>query len=230
MPKQKDLKRLARTRMQKTGESYTAARSQLLKKKSAPANTVVKEADYDRLAGMNDEAVHAKTGCTWKRWVRLLDAVDAASWSHRDIAQYVHDNFEVSGWWAQTVTVGYERIRGLRDVGQRRGGTYDCNRSKTYPVPIATLYKMCNTTRQRSRWLPGVKLTLRKATAEKSLRLLWEDGTPLEMYFTAKGPDKSHVAIQHRKLPSSAELTRKKTYWAERLTALGELLTSTKWR
>jgi hypothetical protein len=37
MPKQKDLKRLARTRMEKTGESYTAARSQLLAKKARAA-------------------------------------------------------------------------------------------------------------------------------------------------------------------------------------------------
>ena len=34
MPKQKDLKRLIRTRMQKTGESYTIARSQVLDKSS----------------------------------------------------------------------------------------------------------------------------------------------------------------------------------------------------
>jgi hypothetical protein len=37
MPTGKDLKRLVRDRMKKTGESYTAARMQLLKKKPVAA-------------------------------------------------------------------------------------------------------------------------------------------------------------------------------------------------
>ncbi len=45
MPKQKDLKRLARSRTQKTGESYTTSRSQLLKKKASPAKTVNRHRD-----------------------------------------------------------------------------------------------------------------------------------------------------------------------------------------
>ena len=39
MPTGKDLKRLVRARMKKTGESYTAARAQLLKKKKTATNT-----------------------------------------------------------------------------------------------------------------------------------------------------------------------------------------------
>jgi hypothetical protein len=35
MPRQKDLKRLVRARMRKTGEAYTAARAQILKKQHA---------------------------------------------------------------------------------------------------------------------------------------------------------------------------------------------------
>src|SRR3954467_11720027 len=39
MPKQKDLKRLVRARMQKTGEAYTAARAQVLRKPRTPRTT-----------------------------------------------------------------------------------------------------------------------------------------------------------------------------------------------
>ena len=46
MPTQKDLKRLVRGRMKKTGESYTAARARLLeKKKTAGDASVVKSLD-----------------------------------------------------------------------------------------------------------------------------------------------------------------------------------------
>ncbi len=59
----KDLKRIIRARMKKTGESHTAARAQVVRKKQRPAdrNTPV---DYAQTAGMSDQAVEAKTGHT----------------------------------------------------------------------------------------------------------------------------------------------------------------------
>ncbi len=70
MPRQKDLKRIVRSRMQKTGESYTAARLQVLKKK---------EPDYAELAGMSEAAISKATGRTWAEWVKTLDAVSAVN-------------------------------------------------------------------------------------------------------------------------------------------------------
>jgi hypothetical protein len=69
MPKQKDLKRIVRSRMQKTGESYTAARHQILNKAKP---------DYAPLAGMSDAAVTKRTGHDWAYWVRTLDASSVA--------------------------------------------------------------------------------------------------------------------------------------------------------
>ena len=219
MPKDKDLKRLARERMQKTGESYTAARSQLVQKKNPLPN------DYAKLAGMSDDSVRAKTGKTWKQWTRELDDLGGTSMEHRAIADHVHENFDVSGWWAQTVTVGYERIRGLREVGQRRGGGYDVNKSKTIAAPVDTLFDAFATDEVRVRWLPDVEIEIRKATRGKSMRITWEDGTPVEAYFTAKGDAKSAVSIQHRKQRTKEDAERLKSYWAERLGALADVLT-----
>jgi hypothetical protein len=107
MPIQKDLKRIVRSRMKKTGESYTAARLQLVKKKHEPLP------DYAALAGQSDEAVSRRTGHTWPEWVRILDAKGAATMEHPAIARMV-SGLGVPDWWSQTVTVGYERIKGLR--------------------------------------------------------------------------------------------------------------------
>ena len=43
------------------------------------------------------------------------------------IAEYVHTKYKVADWWTQTVTVGYERIKGLRARGQP-----DAARMKTF--------------------------------------------------------------------------------------------------
>jgi len=226
MPSNKDFKRLVRGRMQKTGESYSTARSQLLRKKPASAEqpAAPSATDHAKLAGMSNDAVKAKTGRTWAQWVKMLNQVDAATWPHRKIADHVVDETGLDGWWAQTVTVGYERIRGLRDIGQRRGGSYEASKSKTLAVPIGKLYKAFSDKRQRARWLPKVDLTVRTATREKSMRITWSDGTSVEVYFTKKGTAKSQVAVQHRKLPSKAAANESKVFWTDRLGALAELL------
>ena len=232
MTTNKDFKRLVRGRMRKTGESYTAARAVLLRRPaSAPASpspvapvTHPARPDYARLAGMSDAAIKAKTGCDWSRWVAALDYKEAYSWSHREIAEYVHEKFKVPAWWTQTVTVGYERIKGLREIGQRRSGEYEATRSKTVAVPVARLYRAFSDARVRAKWLPGVAVTVRKANPNRSVRMTWSDGTSVEVWLTAKGTGKAQAAVSHRKLTAKEEAVRLKVWWGERLNALAELL------
>ncbi len=222
MPTNKDFKRLARGRMQKTGESYTTARAHLLKQK--PATVAPAPVDYAKLAGRSDATLKANTGCTWERWVKALDHTQAHTWPHRQIAKYVHEEYNLPGWWAQAVTVGYERIKGLRATGQRRDGSFEASKSKTFAVPLARLYGAFHNARMRVRWLPGVALTVRSATRGKSMRITWPDRTSVTFWFTRLGPAKSQVAIQHEKLPDRATAMGVKQYWADRLGALEDVL------
>jgi hypothetical protein len=227
MPTNKDWKRLVRARMQKTGESYTAARAILLQK-SAPRRAVPRARapapDYAALAGMSDAAVKAKTGCPWARWVAALDRVQAHTWSHREIAAWVREKYGVTGWWAQTVTVGYERIKGLRAIGQRRGGSFEANKSRTFAVPVAALFGAWHDERTRARWLGDFGLTVRKATPHRSMRITWHDGSSVELWFTEKGAAKSQVQVAQRKLPDRAAAARAKAFWAQKLDALRDVL------
>lgn len=220
MPKQKDLKRLVRERMRKTGESYTAARAQVVHKQAAVARPPARE--YAAIAGMRDAAVREKTGRDWKGWVRVLDAADAAALSHKEIAKLLREQHGVPSWWSQMVTVGYERIRGLRAKGQRRGGKFDVNKSKTFPVPVATLYKAFGA-RARRKWLGDVDVTVRVAHVDRSMRITWTDGTPLDVNFLSKGASKSSMHLQHREQPTKAAADRVRAFWTERLGALGEV-------
>ena len=227
MPTNKDFKRLVRGRMRKTGEAYTTARVHLLKQKPRPAVSLPPAStDYAKLAGRSDAILKEKTGCTWERWVKSLDREKASTWSHQDIAKHVYEKYQIPGWWAQTVTVGYERIKGLRVIGQRRDGSFEASKSKTFPVPLPRLYGAFHDPRIRARWLPGVELTVRKATPEKSMRITWSDRTSVEVGFSSRGENKSQVALQHVKLADRASATEMKRYWSERLDALHDVLTS----
>jgi uncharacterized protein YndB with AHSA1/START domain len=226
MPAHKDFKRLVRARMRKTGEAYTIARAHLLQKKPR-SRPVPPPVDYAALAGKSDAVLKAKTGCTWERWVKALDHVGAYEWTHRRIAQYVHEKYRVTGWWSQTVTVGYERIKGLRAIGQRLDGTFEASKSKTFAAPLSRLYRAWSDPRARGRWLPGVTLSVRSATRDKSMYLTWPDATSVAVWFTAKPGEKSQVALAHGKLADRATADRMKAYWAERLAALGAMLEGT---
>jgi len=249
MPKNKDLKRLVRGRMQKTGESYTIARLHIVDKNShqvvkapaagasasngvvvktpaAKARTQDSRPNYAAVTRLSDEALKKATGCNWERWVNALDGAKAFQMSHRDIAEYITKKYKTSGWWAQMVTVGYERIHGLREVGQKRSGDYEISKSKTVAVPLQKLYAAFSSARVRARWLAGVKLTVRGATPQKRMRLRWADDTRVEIGFATRGKGKSQVAVQHGKLPTKSDAERMKAFWAERLEALAAALTS----
>lgn len=215
MPKQKDLKRLVRSRMEKTGESYTAARLQLVRKKEP-------EPDFAALAGMSDASVKKQTGHDWSEWVRILDRQNSADKPHREIAAYVA-SLGTPSWWSQMITVGYERIRGLRERGQRRSGTYEASKSRTFNVPLETLYEAFADARSRKKWLTAAA-ELKSSAKNKRLRFAWPDGTSVQVGFFEKGEMKSSVAIQHEKLADRAAADAVKKEWAEHFDRLAEFL------
>ncbi len=233
MPRHKDLKRLVRARMKKTGEAYTAARAQILKKpiskpspRLAAALSAVPKQDYATVAGMSDASIKAKTGCNWERWVNALDKRGAEKMSHREIASMVAKTWKTDGWWAQTVTVGYERIKGLRARGQRRDGSYEATKSRTFEVPVETLFDAWADKSVRDRWLDDTDVKVRTATAPKSIRLGLADGGILAVGFLPKGKTKSSVAVSQNKLPDKETANRLKEYWSEKLDALGDVLSA----
>ena len=222
MTANKDLKRLVRARMKKTGEAYTTARTQVTRK-SGPARSdaiAPSHKEYAALAGMSDAVIKARTGCNWERWVKSLDYQGAAEMTHQEIAEIVRTKYKVADWWTQTVTVGYERIKGLRARGQRRDGSYEATKSRTFNVPVKKLFDAWNDAPTRRKWLDETGVRVRTATSPKSIRLGWHDGAIVALNFAAKGSSKSSVAVQHSKLADKQTADRMKEYWSEKLDRL----------
>ena len=177
----------------------------------------------DKLAGVGDAAVHKATGRGWQAWLEELDAAGAAEWEHKAIARWIGESHpEVSGWWAQMLTVGYEQARGLREVNEKSDG-FSANKSRTFPVPVEELYGAWADEERRVDWIGGVPHAVRTATAPKSMRITWEpDGSSVDVYFTAKEAGKSSVQVQQNKLADNAAVGAAKEFWTsafERLAA-----------
>src|ERR687895_784269 len=149
MTRQRSFKRLVRSRMEKTGESYTAARAVLLAGEEGP-----QAAEQPWLA-TSDEEIRRRTGRGWEKWFDLLDEWGAAERPHREIARHVAGQLGIEPlvWEAQAVTVSYERARGLRAVGQHADG-FRVSVSKTVAVALERLYDAVVDESLRVRWLP----------------------------------------------------------------------------
>src|ERR687896_1889485 len=135
MTRQRSFKRLVRSRMEKTGESYTAARAVLLAGEEEP-----KAAEQPWLA-TSDERIRERTGRGWEEWFDLLDEWGAAERTHRETARWVAERQDAHplAWNVQAVVSSYERTRGLRAPGEQADG-YAITASKTVAAPVERLY------------------------------------------------------------------------------------------
>ncbi|WP_430501573.1 hypothetical protein ACQRWP_08405 [Micromonospora trifolii] len=235
MTTQRSFKARVRARMEKTGESYTTARRHLIKTvepttasiaASPPAPTeptaTAAAAQTERIA---DDLISARTGRGWAEWFALLDAASATEWTHTRIARHLATEHEVPGWWAQTITVGYEQARGLRAPGQRRGGGFEASASRTVAVPALRLFEAFADETARARWLPDVEVRVRTATAPRSFRADWAGGpTRIVVGIDAVGESKARVNVLHEKLTAAEQAAELKVYWRDRLAALKALL------
>ncbi len=222
MTRQKTFKRRVRTRMAKTGESYTAARRMLIPgpKDSPPAAATAQPT-------VSDDSIVRATGRGWEQWFELLDGWGAASRTHTEIARWLTTEQRVGSWWAQSITVSYERARDLRAPGQHAQG-WSITATRTIAVPVALLFSALEDAALRERWLPGADLRLRTATAAKVAHYDWEDGaTRVHVFFDDLAEGKSRLTVQHERLPDAGAAEAMKTFWRERVAALKRLLEAT---
>jgi Domain of unknown function (DUF4287) len=217
MTRQSSFKRLVRNRMEKTGESYTSARASLLA-------AVEPKATDPAVLTMSEEAILRRTGRGWEDWFDMLDEWGGVERKHAEIASWLSEEHGIGGWDAQSVTVSYERARGLREVGETSGG-FAAGASKTVAVPVERLYDAFIDETLRERWLPDGQLSVRTATEAKSIRFDWGDGaTRVNVWFEPKGEAKSTATLSHERLADGDEVERLKSYWRERVASLKEVL------
>lgn len=177
-----------------------------------------------RLAGVGSQAVLRATGRAWDEWIRVLDRAGAQAMPHRDIALLVAQRFSLPGWWSQRVTVGYEQARGMRAPG-RRGDGHMAHASRTVRIDMDKLHTAWSEPLQRSRWLPGAPVEVRRATDGRSMRMTWTAGeSSVDVSFASKGPGWSVVQVEHGRIADEPAASRQKAYWGEALARLKTLL------
>ena len=225
MTTQKLFKRRVRERMSKTGERYTAARRHV-----APGRERV-ETDRTRLASArelaSDEKLSEATGQAWEAWLSVLDQWGARDRKHREIVDFLISKHDVAGWWAQAITTGYERARGMRLKHQQPNG-FTVYASRTVGVPIGVLFDAFVDGQTREQWLADGSMSIRTSDPGKVARFDWADGpTRVLVTFEEEGVSKATAHVAHERLPDPGAAETEKQSWKERLVALKSHLEST---
>jgi uncharacterized protein YndB with AHSA1/START domain len=222
MTKDRSFKRRIRERMSKTGESYAAARRQVSQKRDRlQASRTRLSASADR---PSDQKVTEATGRGWDAWFLILDRWGAQDRKHGETATFLMEEHAVPGWWAQSITVWYERARGMR-LKHQQGDGFTIYASKTVDAPIEVLFDAFVNARSRGKWLTDGTMSLRTSQPRCTARFDWGDGTTrVSVSFVGKGAEKATVAVAHERLSDADEAETAKASWRQRLANLKSFL------
>lgn len=239
MTDQKKLKKAVRARSAKTGESYTAARRQVLqaKAKIPAADSAAKRAAAPPASRgeVSDASARQQTGHGLDHWFAVLDDFDGATKGHTASARHLKQEHGIPGWYAQGITVAYERAHGLRAVNQACSGGFQVSVSKTLPAALEEVIAALAEPQRRAAWLseadpalgealqaaltgPKPKEIKRKGTESARLRYRWGKST-VELRLNAK-PTGTTLAADNMDLVDAAEVDLRRAAWKEALEGL----------
>ena len=245
MTRARALKHTIRARAAKTGERYTTARRHILRElnEKAPVAPIASVAAVAAVApsrptkgAISDASVLKKTGHDLAHWFGVLDRFGAVEKGHTAAARHLYETHGVDGWYAQGITVSYERERGVRGMNQRCDGAWEVSVSKTLTASTAQLIKAFSDARKRRAWTseadPKLAAALTNGLADKKskgwvvrpdglarFRYRWDD-TIVQLYATAKPGGKIALTVQHTKLADAGAVERHRGQWK---TAFGLL-------
>ena len=201
--------------MATTGERYVEARRVLLEQ----AHPRTSQRHWIAAPEMSDEAVRSATGKGWDEWCDLIDQFDGRTEGHKAIVSFLRKDHGVGGWWTQGVTVGYERITGLRLPHQMADGTFTANKSRTVVVDANELRRVLLNDNERSHLFPDVPTELKSKPTSKAIRLAMAGGSA-SITFDDGGGGRTKVVVEHRGLGTFDAVEQWKFYWSDWLEAI----------
>ncbi len=261
MTQEKKLKRAIRARSLKTGESYTAARRHILASQgrqraeaTRPTETPQPAAEAAPSAAaarpdvraaqrvVSDAAVVEKTGHGLQYWFGVLDRFGMPEKGYSASARHLHREHEVPPWYAQAITLAYQRAHGLRAANQAFDGRFQVSISRVVQASVEEVVEAIGSRRRRAVWLkpadrelaaalngaftgPKPQRVKRKDSLNAQLPFRWGK-SKVEIYITGKPKGGASVVASHTNLEGTAEVETRRSQWRVALDSLKQHLTS----
>jgi uncharacterized protein YndB with AHSA1/START domain len=198
---------------------------------------------------LSDGAVRKATGKSKNEWFGFIETAGFGDKSHKEIAVYLETEAGLDGWWAQEITVLYERKTGRRVKGQTADGLYQIGVSKTLDRPLADIWTLLLTPEALALFVgeepagdpsaglediagtggDGTEYAMTTFVPSSHFRMRWrsdewEAPSILQLRLTEKGPAKTGITVHHEKLPSADAREAMRARWKEALKNLREMI------
>ena len=243
------LKSVIRARAQKTGESYTTARRQVLASRPAILETVPKPGPEPAPAPaaaaplvrdprvprgeLSNKTAIKSTGHDLEYWFKVLDKFGKAN-GHTKAAEFLYAEHKVQAWHAQMITVTWERSRGLRQENQSCTGAFQVSVSRRIAASTDWIVDFINNPKARKDWLKASSPALRKAIEDAfadgktletkkagyaRMRYKWLSSV-VELRVYGKPSEKSSIVADSSDLPDADAVTVRREAFAQALDRL----------
>lgn len=208
---------------------------------------MTKDRDELTFSRVSSTSLRTATGRGWEEWLAVLDAAGAVAWDHAQVVAYLereHPELD-SGWWRQSITVGYEQARGKRVVGQTADAGFQIGVRRSIAASAQQVWELLMS--RPELWLgeeasvvftkgatydvpagqgtPRVTGEVRVVKPGDRLRMTWHpDGwsTPatLQLTLTEAASGKTAVTAHLEKLPDADAREAMRSHWSEALERL----------
>ena len=173
---------------------------------------------------MNTAAIEKATGKSWADWLAFLETINAKDLPHKEIAQRVHEDGGVSGWWSQGITVAYEQHIGRRQPGQDCNGEFTVSVSKTLAGTMNKALKQWLALVADRHEFSDIPISRPGEVSRTDKWRYWRcglaDGSRVNANIYQKEPGKVSIGLEHDKLESSEQVEHWRAFWKELLASL----------
>ena len=194
------------------------------------------------MSNISDDAVKKSTGKVWKEWRKILSGLVSDDWSHKDIVALLRENYGISHWWAQTITVDYEKATGKRVTGQTYSAGFQIGVQTTVLLSKQEIWELLVSSEGIRTWLgdvegfdfsEGTKYQTENGTIGEirvlrpfhHVRLSWKPKdwvkpSTLQIAVVSKAEGKTAVRIHQEKLANESVRNQMRDHWQNVLNKL----------
>jgi len=201
-------------------------------------------------ARVSSRSLREATGRGWQGWLESLDDAGAMDWDHKQIVAHIdRDHPEVSSWWRQSITVGYEQARGKRVVGETADTGFQIGVQRSVAGTVTQAWELI--TSRPELWLgegpsvsfiPGARYQVAAGDGASTVsgqvrvvkpghrvRLTWQPegwSTPATVQLTVSQSGSGRTAVHAHldKLPDSEAREAMRTRWRDALERIAVAL------
>jgi uncharacterized protein YndB with AHSA1/START domain len=192
----------------------------------------------------SEEAIMKATGHSWSHWFKVLDRWHATRRTHKEIAAFLQGQHRIPAWWSQTVTVEYERARGMRRLGQTADGAYQIGVVQTMDMDAKAAWDLVSGPRGLRLWLgPGAPKRLEEGVTFEledgtrgEVRVVkegqytrltwqpsgWEKPSVVQVRVLPRSEGRAAIQFHHEKLPGAKDREVMRAHWKEVLRLLDD--------